>query len=232
MYEIKFWGFFKIFSLNSDTLLFSTEPLDPKFHLYSFKANAIIKTVKCKYSILNICKYNDGLIYILDGKNIYNLNLKEGAFYKLNKWFIYEPHALICYNKNIIISNNGLNMIFLKQDRYNPKIFYILINLLKLIFLLLFLDNCLKIAKLDMLNKIYFKFIIVLILMKKRFLENSLYSIYIEYKRFGQINALIFIILILFLLLFIYSLLLLFSPKIKVGIFIIILIVYIYSENK
>ena len=231
MYNITFGIYFKIFSLNSDMLIFSTNPLEPKIHLYSFKTNNIIKTIKCKDFIYNICKFDDDLIYALDEYYIYNLNLKEGIFYKLNKWFIFEPHELICYKKDFIISNSGNNLIFLKPNKYKQIIFDILLFILIFIFLLFFSNFFLKITKLDILNKIYFKAIIVSILMKKKFLENLFSSIYINYKWHGLIDAIIQISLILLLLLFIYFLLLLFSVKIKAAIFIILLIYYYYNSN-
>ena len=67
--------------------------------------------------------------------------------------------------------------------------------------------------------------------MKKKFLENLLYSIYIHYKRHGLIDVIIGIFSILFLLLLIYLLLPLFSVKIKVTIFILILIYYYYNSK-
>ena len=231
MYNIKFWSHFEIFNINNDKLLFSVTPLEPKIHLYSFNANNIIKTIKCKDFISNIYKFDDDLIYALDEYNIYNLNLKEGIFYKLNKWPIFEPHALICYKKDLIISNNGNNMIFLKPYKYNQIILDILLDILIFIFLLFFLNFFLKITKLDILNKIYYKAIIVSILMKKKFLENLLFSIYIAYKRHGLTDAICLISLILLLFLFLYLLLRLFSVKIKVAIFIILLIYYYYNSK-
>ena len=46
MYNIKFWNYFEIFNVNSDKLIFSTNRLESKIHLYSFKTNNIIKTIK------------------------------------------------------------------------------------------------------------------------------------------------------------------------------------------